>query len=990
MVRFQTSFGGGKTHGLIAAYHLANGARPLSVGEFVDPDLLPDECRVAAVAGDTIDGLGGTQVNGRLVRTMWGAIAAQLGDDAWDLLGQHDETRSAPGTDVWEGLFKESPTLVILDEVAAHLRGLASSGDPDLRRQAESMPAFLLNLFTAAARVDTVRVVITLATESDAFARETADVVKILDPDSGSGRDVTSVLSRFSEVLVPAQEEEISEILRRRLFAAVDESAAAEAADAFSSYYSGLEKRELRLGFPANIGDRVRRSYPLHPELIRVLDDRVGTIPEFQRTRGALRLLAESVASLWAEQSEAVTINVGDVPLAADPVGYALTFGIGRDAFAQVLEADVAGEASHAAEVDLTRFVNTKPFTTRSATVVFLHSLEQTASRGATHVDVFKGVLAPGDDSDLVEEALRLLDQSAWHLDYDGARWRFDTEPNPRKIIEDEKAAVMTTSVREELDRRLRQMFASHGPMKTRVFPAGPGELDDRPELQLGVIHYESESVTASSASPPLTTLVEMLETHGVAGSNRTYRNGVVFLVADSDQINSMRESVRWDLAAQRVRNDTERMQSYAEPIRKKLKDIADRAGLDARVAITRCYRHLYYPKADKANHHLRHHELPPTSHGDQEKNQTKAIQQVLEGLGKIRSSTVSTDFFAKVAGFPATNPISTSRAAGGFWRDHDSDIILNPTILPEVITAGIKNGAWVYYDSDSERAYTADSPPPSARVAATAWLYTQEKAQEEGLLTREPTWADVERELNKAKGQIGGVQLRSALEKVLGSEPAKAVIGDILARVVRQEPTPIVVTDGEPTSKSKPLPPSSVTKLSLDRLQVLTGARAEKIGIEIGEAKSGFKLAEQGAAGPVFGSLRDKLSELGKGKKITQVEVSKVAAGPSTAELKTMLSAISMLPKHDFTVGLNGSGTFADLSGEVNFSYLSGASADFRKVEKDVFGLFDKTIDLYAELSLAYKPESGIDLASPEWEALASTFSDIKPGEVTVTITGT
>jgi predicted AAA+ superfamily ATPase len=44
VVRLQTSFGGGKTHGLIAAYHLASGARPLSIGEFVDPDLLPDSC----------------------------------------------------------------------------------------------------------------------------------------------------------------------------------------------------------------------------------------------------------------------------------------------------------------------------------------------------------------------------------------------------------------------------------------------------------------------------------------------------------------------------------------------------------------------------------------------------------------------------------------------------------------------------------------------------------------------------------------------------------------------------------------------------------------------------------------------------------------------------------------------------------------------------------------------------------------------------------
>ena len=60
-----------------------------------------------------------------------------------------------------------------------------------------------------------------------------------------------------------------------------------------------VERREIQLGFDADIAGQVARSYPLHPELVKVLDSRVGTIPEFQRTRGALRLLAETVAALW-------------------------------------------------------------------------------------------------------------------------------------------------------------------------------------------------------------------------------------------------------------------------------------------------------------------------------------------------------------------------------------------------------------------------------------------------------------------------------------------------------------------------------------------------------------------------------------------------------------------------------------------------------------------------------------------------------------------
>src|SRR5690606_41766939 len=126
------------------------------------------------------------------------------------------------------------PTLVIIDEVAAHMRALGSSGDPDIRRQAEAMPTFLFSLFTAAARVDHARVIITLATQHDAFATETAAVSKLLDTDSSARAEAESVLARFREVLVPAEEHEISAILRRRLFDTIDEDAAQKASEAFA------------------------------------------------------------------------------------------------------------------------------------------------------------------------------------------------------------------------------------------------------------------------------------------------------------------------------------------------------------------------------------------------------------------------------------------------------------------------------------------------------------------------------------------------------------------------------------------------------------------------------------------------------------------------------------------------------------------------------------------------------------------------------------
>ena len=280
--------------------------------------------------------------------------------------------------------------------------------------------------------------------------------------------------------------------------------------------------------------------------------------------------------------------------------------------------------------------------------------------------------------------------------------------------------------------------------------------------------------------------------------------------------------------------------------MQKKLRAIADKAGLDARVAITRCLRHLYYPKADKANHHLRHHELSPSTQGDQEKNQTPVIQAVLEGIGKIRTTPVSTDFLASVAGFPATDPMPTTQAVDGFWRNHDADLVINPTIIVDALVAGIRNGSWVYYDADTEKAHTSESPPPAPRIAATTFLYTFEKAEADGLLEREPTWEDINQVL-KAHPALSGTDLRGALEVALGSEPTKGNVLGILARVVRQEDAPIVVVDGEPSADSAPLAPSSVERMSLDRLTILTRSKAIKLGIQLKEVRSGFRLEQIG-----------------------------------------------------------------------------------------------------------------------------------------------
>src|SRR6266571_8815433 len=75
VIRAETSFGGGKTHSLMAVYHLAKGARPANVSDFLDASLLPEgPVSVVAVVGDALDPVNGLTTNGLTSRTLWGEV----------------------------------------------------------------------------------------------------------------------------------------------------------------------------------------------------------------------------------------------------------------------------------------------------------------------------------------------------------------------------------------------------------------------------------------------------------------------------------------------------------------------------------------------------------------------------------------------------------------------------------------------------------------------------------------------------------------------------------------------------------------------------------------------------------------------------------------------------------------------------------------------------------------------------------------------------
>jgi len=273
----------------------------------------------------------------------------------------------------------------MIDEVAEYLRkgrGVKSASGGTM--VAEQTVAFLMDLIKFAAESTKAVLVYTLADARDAFGKETEEFRQELI-------EVRSVSARQEHVLTPAAENEISAIVAHRLFGHIDKSVAQEIAGQFADYYARMIGQGVDLPARATRPEfrtEMALDYPFHPELLTTLNRKTSTIPNFQKTRGVLRLLAQVVRDLWRERpGDCYLIAPHHLGLADEGIASDLTSRLDRPAFKQVIEADItsprAGTLSHAQDVDRDWVDAGKPpYGQRVATTVFLHSCQRRIQTG--------------------------------------------------------------------------------------------------------------------------------------------------------------------------------------------------------------------------------------------------------------------------------------------------------------------------------------------------------------------------------------------------------------------------------------------------------------------------------------------------------------------------------------------------------------------------------------------------------------------------------
>jgi hypothetical protein len=725
VIRLETNLGGGKTHNLIALYHAVRGGLTgEQAAELMDPSLLPKAPlrQVGVFVGTSSGASSFPPIEDVAAKTIWGYLALQLGGlSGYELVRSDDESLTAPGSDAIKRLLGDAPSLILIDEIARYYavaKGVAV-GQTTLAGQTT---AFLMALMEAVDALPNAVLVITTTGLTDAFGEDTGDVLKAID-------EARQLMARKELVLRPSEEADLPRILARRLFEPISPGTAGAIAQAYaetadSAFANGLDLAEGVAG--AGWASEVMRTYPFHPALIRVLDKRLSTIPNFQRTRGALRLLARVVRDLWQEQpKDAQLIHLHHVNLADRVIAEELSSRLERPAYEPVIRADIAsqpgGELSHADALDQ-RMGST--YGRRLATSIYLYSLTRDVP-GVPAAELYGAALAPGDDPNLLQKALDGLEGACWYLHADIRGYRFSTEASLVKLVQEAESEISITKARTQATAILAQRFKDAA-LKVRRAWEDAKVPDSDEDAWLVILHWDDfgdhRGVDPHAAIP---TKVKELWERTPSGGIREFRNRLVILAPSHGTHDAMVRAVRTHLALVALDSNPEVRAALSADKREELKNRRKESELLAQIAVCNHVNVLYVPLANG----LEAIELDVVTQASSRPNQTDAILDRLASMDKTLtagSKPLDPGYVKAKLGELLQKPQPTRELVRAFARRTDLKLVLDRAQLVALVSAGVRNGVWEYQDPErgADGWATKDRPGAAVRLAEDTFIH--------------------------------------------------------------------------------------------------------------------------------------------------------------------------------------------------------------------------------------------------------------------------
>ena len=608
VIQLKTAFGGGKTHSMLALYHMMRGRVSVDKIPSIKPVLakanvttLP-KANIAVLVGTALDPTKAKRpknMPGITINTLWGEMAAQLAEsagrpDLYEYIREADKKGVSPGSETLMNLFNAAaPCLILMDELVTYAKKIYGvTGLP--AGTFDNFISFIQEI-TEAARASKNSLVVASIPESEIEIGGEAGKIAL--------ETIEHTFGRMEAIWKPVTANEGFEVVRRRLFLDCKNPAGKDAVCAkFSQMYNKnqsdfpLESREL------SYMERIASCYPIHPEIFDRLYEDWATLERFQRTRGVLRLMAAVIHELWMGNDAGLMIMPGSIPLDVPNVRDELTRHL-SEGWNALVDREVDGRNSIPFQKDRSNpRYGGKLAARRVARTVMLGSAPTVRDQHVRGIEASRirlGVVQPGENIANFNDALNTLTSSLAYLytNPSGDRFWYDTRPTLRKMVEDRATQVLASDVEYEIEQRLLRLNKEQPFAGIHICPASSNDVPDEQSVRLVILRPSDEYRASNKNNAAMTSIINILNNRG--NSPRIYRNMLAFIAADQDMMQSLKQAARLFIAWTSIKNDSEDLNLDAAQNRETDNNLRRvNETVDARIIEAYCW--LIVPYIDK------------------------------------------------------------------------------------------------------------------------------------------------------------------------------------------------------------------------------------------------------------------------------------------------------------------------------------------------------------------------------------------------------
>lgn len=615
VIQLKTSFGGGKTHSMIAVYHLAK--RQCSLQDLRGIPSLLDSlgftdipiAKVAVLDGNNLSPGQPWKRGSYNIQTLWGELAWQIGgEEAYKMIEESDINRTSPGKELLVSIFtKYGPCVLLIDELVRYICQLWGN---------DNLPAgtFNANLSFIQALTESCKIIpncIMLASlpnsESELGETGAKETLEMLEKFFG----------RVQAIWKPVATEESFEIVRRRLFKEIiDERAKKDVCRAFYDMYIAEGNKMPSETQESVYLERLERAYPIHPQLFDTLYEEWATLEKFQKTRGTLKLLSTIIYALWKQENRDFLIMNASIPISDGKISTEMCSVLNGNGWEQVINRDIDGEFSETPKIDLedtrigsiqcakkvarTIFIKTAPIPSDGNTAG-----DKRSSKGVSFDYILLGSLQPGQNSSLYVDALSKLSDRLHYLSVSGSGsssekryYRFATHANMRKEMEERSKRIKDDdpSVRSIMQNELSQLTKKTTLFDSVHYFTENADVPDDEALRLVFLSPNSKFYGRNSEPQEAQNKVKEYITN-CGNRMRIHQNRLLFVAADSKIIGQVEDTTKKYLAWKSIIEDAKNMRLNVDMLQ--LKN-AENECESAKHALSRqiqsCWKNLLVP----------------------------------------------------------------------------------------------------------------------------------------------------------------------------------------------------------------------------------------------------------------------------------------------------------------------------------------------------------------------------------------------------------